>query len=194
MNERRTEGCLEEIRGSRSPASLFRLGPQTTPTYAFYKANDYDSCIGAATLLRDLVLPGFPGARSRNGSPRQCSCHSRSPCRRHRPTSGVICGPSRNRDAGDLLPQFLRGSLRFALLVHQEETFIVELFGGLFDKGVVLENILVVDSHTSEAELHPPREGARAPRRARGRTAAQAGERWNRRKVLVMRASCAVSP
>ena len=64
MNEKhRSEGGVEEIRGSRPPASLFGLARKSLlmSAYAFYNASDYDSCIGAATRYVTLH-PGSPDA------------------------------------------------------------------------------------------------------------------------------------
>ena len=63
MNRRRIQVGVEEVRGSRPPASLFRLGAQIAADdgLCHYETGDYDDCIGAATRYVTLH-PGSPDA------------------------------------------------------------------------------------------------------------------------------------
>ena len=64
--------------------------------------------------------------------------------------------------------ELLRAALRVALLVRQEQAFVVELFGGLLDEGVVLLGDLVPDLGGRAARAQHrarPRQGQR-PRAA----------------------------
>src|ERR1700720_640466 len=59
--------------------------------------------------------------------------------------------------------ELLRGGLRIALLVHQEQALVVELFRGLFDESVVLGENLVPAFADGTASAQRDQENGKAP-------------------------------